>query len=66
LKISSDGLKQPAQFLWPLTALGRDITNGNQPLLLFHIDPTNTIVWARMTFFGSVVSCRVDVEQNLG
>jgi hypothetical protein len=44
----------------------RDITNGNQPLLFFHMDPTNTIVWARKSFIGSVVSCGVDFEQNLG
>jgi hypothetical protein len=36
----------------------RDITDRNQPLLSFHMDPTNNIVWAR-------VSCRVDFEQNL-
>jgi hypothetical protein len=24
----------------------RDIPIGNQPLLFFHMDPTNTIVWA--------------------
>jgi hypothetical protein len=40
-------------------------TNGNQPLSLFHMDPTNTIVWARESFIGSVVPRRVDVEQNL-
>jgi hypothetical protein len=44
----------------------RDITNRNQPLLLFHMDPTNIIVRARMIFIGSVVSCRVDLQQNLG
>jgi hypothetical protein len=44
----------------------RDITNGNQPLLPFHVDPTNTIVWARKSFIGSVVSCGVDLEQKLG
>jgi hypothetical protein len=32
----------------------------------YHMDPTNTtIVWARNSFIGSVVSCRVDFEQNL-
>jgi hypothetical protein len=25
----------------------RDITNSNQPLLFFHMDPTNTTVWGR-------------------
>jgi hypothetical protein len=44
----------------------RDITNRNQPLLPFHMDPTNTFVWARKNFIGSVVSCGVDFEQNLG
>jgi hypothetical protein len=44
----------------------RDITNRNQPLLLFHMDSTNTIVWARKSFIGSVVSCGVDFQQNLG
>jgi hypothetical protein len=44
----------------------RNITNRNQSLLLFHINPTNTIVWARKTFIGSVVSCGVDFQQNLG
>jgi hypothetical protein len=42
-----------------------DITHRNQPLLLFHMDPTNTIVWARKSFIGSVVSCRVDFQKNL-
>jgi hypothetical protein len=59
-------LAQSTQFLWPLTALSRDITNGNQPLLFFHTDPTNTTVWTTKSFIGSVVSCRVDFEQNLG
>jgi hypothetical protein len=40
----------------------RDITNGNQPLLPFHVDPTNTIVWSRKSFIGSVVSCGVDFD----
>jgi hypothetical protein len=44
----------------------RDTTNRNQPLLFFHMDPTNTIVWARKSLIGSVVLCRVDFEQNLG
>jgi hypothetical protein len=29
------------------TDSSRDITNSNQPLLFFHMDPTNTTVWAR-------------------
>jgi hypothetical protein len=33
----------------------RDITNRNQPLLLLHMDPTNTTVWTRKSFIGSVV-----------
>jgi hypothetical protein len=44
----------------------RDITNRNQPLLLFYMDPTNTIVWARKSFIGSVVSCGADLQQDLG
>jgi hypothetical protein len=44
----------------------RDITNRNQPLFFFHMDPTNTIVYERKRFTGSVVSCRVDFQQNLG
>jgi hypothetical protein len=34
-----------------------DTTNRNQPLLFFHMDPTNTIVWAWERFIGLVVSC---------
>jgi hypothetical protein len=30
----------------------RDITNRNQPLLFFHMDPTNSIVWTRKSFIG--------------
>jgi hypothetical protein len=44
----------------------RDITNSNQPLLFFHMDPTNTTVWARKSLIGSVMSLGVDFEQNLG
>jgi hypothetical protein len=44
----------------------RDITKRNQPLLLFHRDPTNSIVWTRKSFIGSVMSCGVDFQQNLG
>jgi hypothetical protein len=40
-----------------------DITKRNQPLVFFHMDQTNTIVWARKGFNGSVVWCRVDFEQ---
>jgi hypothetical protein len=43
-----------------------DITNRNQQLLFFQMDPTNTIVWARKSFIGSVVLFRVDFEPNLG
>jgi hypothetical protein len=42
----------------------RDITNRNQPLLFFHLDPTNSIVWTRKSFIGSLVSCGVDFQQN--
>jgi hypothetical protein len=43
-----------------------DIANRNQPLLFifFHMDPTNTTVWARESFIGSLMSCGVDFEQN--
>ena len=44
----------------------RDITNRNQPLLFFHMDPTNSIVWTRKSFIGSLVSCGVGFQQNLG
>jgi hypothetical protein len=44
----------------------KDTTNRNQPLLFFQMDPTNTTVWTTKSFIGSVVSCRVDFEQNLG
>jgi hypothetical protein len=30
------------------------------------VDPTNSIVWTRMSFIGSVVSCRMGMCQNLG
>jgi hypothetical protein len=61
----SDGSKQSAQFPWPPTATW-DITNRNQPLLIFHMDPTNSIVWTRKSFIGSLVFCRVGFQQNLG
>jgi hypothetical protein len=44
----------------------RDISNRNQPLLFFHMVSTNSIVWTRKSFIGSLVSCRVDFQQNLG
>jgi hypothetical protein len=44
----------------------RDITNRNQPLLLFHMNPTNIIAWARKSFTGSVVPYTVGFQQNLG
>jgi hypothetical protein len=28
-----------------------DSTKGNQPLLFFHMDPTNSIAWARKSFY---------------
>jgi hypothetical protein len=36
----------------------RDITNRNQPLLFFHMDPTNNIkfAWTRKGFTGSLLS----------
>jgi hypothetical protein len=30
------------------------------------MDPTNSIVWTRKSFIGSLVSCRVGFQQNLG
>jgi hypothetical protein len=30
------------------------------------MDPTNTIVWTRKSFIGSMVSCSVDFQQKLG
>jgi hypothetical protein len=44
----------------------RDITNRNQPLLFFHMDPTNSILWTRESLIGSVMSGSDDLEQNLG
>jgi hypothetical protein len=44
----------------------RDITNRNQPLLSFHTDPTDSIIWTRKSFIGSVVSCGVGFQQNMG
>jgi hypothetical protein len=44
----------------------RDITNRNQPLLVFHMDPTNSIVWTRKSFIGSLVSYRVWFSARLG
>jgi L-arabinose isomerase len=38
------------------TISSRDITNRNQPLLFFHMDPTNNIAWTRKGFTGSVRS----------
>jgi hypothetical protein len=36
-------------------------------LLFLHMDPTNSIlVWTRKSFIGSLVSCRVGFQQNLG
>jgi hypothetical protein len=62
----SDGSQLSAQFPWPVTNSHRDITNRNQPLLFFHMDPTNSIVWTRKSFIGSLVSCRVGFQQILG
>jgi hypothetical protein len=63
LKIS-DGPQQ-TQFSVAIDS-PRDITNWNQPFLFFQMYPTNTIVWARKRFIGSVVPCGVDFEPNLG
>ena len=44
----------------------RDITNRNQPLLFFHVDPTNSIVWTNKSLTGNVVSCKVGFSAKLG
>jgi hypothetical protein len=59
----SDGSQLSARFLAASNS-HRDITNRNQPLLFFHTDPTNSIVWTRKSFIGSLVSCRVGFHQN--
>jgi hypothetical protein len=60
---TSDGSQLSAQFPWPPTANShRDITNRNQPLLFFHMDTTNSIVWTRKSFIGSLVYCRVGFQ----
>jgi hypothetical protein len=41
------------------------VMDTSSPLLLFHMDPTNSIVLTRKSFIGSVVSCGVDFQQNL-
>jgi hypothetical protein len=61
----SDGSQLSARFL-AATNSHRDITNRNEPLLFFHMDTTNSIVWTRKGFIGSSVSCRVGFQQNLG
>jgi hypothetical protein len=65
LKIS-DGDPAEVSTISVATDSPMDITNKNQPLLFFHMDPTNVTVWARRSFIVSVTSCRVDFEQNLG
>jgi hypothetical protein len=52
----SDGSQLSARFL-AATNSHRDITNRNEPLLFFHMDPTNSIVWTRKSFIGSVLLC---------
>jgi hypothetical protein len=52
-------------FCFVATDSPRDTTNRNQPLSFFHMDPTNTTEWARKSFIGSVVSCRVDFGHYL-
>jgi hypothetical protein len=59
----SDGSQLSARF-FAATNSHRDITNRNQPLLFFHMDPTNSIVWTRKSFIGSLVLCRVGFHQN--
>jgi hypothetical protein len=66
----NDGSQLSALSPWPPTATGtyshRDTTNRNQPLLFFHMDPTNSIVWTKKSFIGSLVLCGVGFQQNLG
>jgi hypothetical protein len=64
-KSHSDGPHHPAVSKTSV-ATNSPRTNRNQPLLLFHMDPTNTIVWTRKSVICSVVSCGVDFQQNLG
>jgi hypothetical protein len=52
----SDGSQLSARFL-AATNSHRDITNRNEPLLFIHMDPTNSIVWTRKSFIGSVLLC---------
>jgi hypothetical protein len=59
--LATEGLHYTQQYL-----TNNSVTNRNQPLLFFHMDPTNNIVWTRKSFIGSVVSCRLGFEQNLG
>jgi hypothetical protein len=67
LASGNDGSQLSARFPISLTTNShRDITNRNQPLLFFLMDPTNSIVWTRKSFIGSVVSCRVGFQQNSG
>jgi hypothetical protein len=56
----------PVSTIFFITNIHRDITNPNQPLLFFHMNPTNSIVWTRKSFIGSLVSCGVGFQQNLG
>jgi hypothetical protein len=65
-KIISDGSQRAVSTISLATNSHRDITIRNQPLLFFHMDPTNSIVWTRKSFIGSLVSCRVGFWQNLG
>jgi hypothetical protein len=63
----SDGSQLSAALLFPSrTNSHRDITNRNQPLLSFHTDPTDSIVWTRKSFIGSVVTCGVGFHQYMG
>jgi hypothetical protein len=61
----SDGSQLSAQFPFA-TNSHKNILNRNQPFLFFHMDPTNSIVWTRKSFIGSLVSCGVGFQQNLG
>jgi hypothetical protein len=58
-----DGSQLPAQFPWPPTEQPQQGHNKQESttFILPYMDPTNSIVWTRKSFIGSLVSCRVDL-----
>jgi hypothetical protein len=58
----TDGTPAAVSTISVATDNARDITNWNQPPLFFHMDPTNTFVWAKKSFIGSVVSCTSQLQ----